>query len=100
MDNLNTHKEKSLINFYGEEKGREMWARFEVHYTPKNGSWLNQAEIAIGMYSPQSLSNARINNIEMLRKKTKAWNRIANRKNVTINWKFTKKDTQEKFNLN
>ena len=68
MDNLNTHKEKSLINFYGEEKGREMWARFEVHYTPKHGSWLNQAEIAIGMYSRQSLGNARINDIEMLRR--------------------------------
>ena len=100
MDNLDTHKEKSLINFYGEEKGRAIWERLEVHYTPKHGSWLSQTEIAIGMYSRQSLGSARISDIETLRKNTKTWNRIANRKNVTINWKFTKKDAQEKFNLN
>ena len=48
----------------------------------------------------KALVNARISDIETLRKKTKAWNRIANRKNVTINWKLTKKDAQEKLNLN
>ena len=53
MDNLNTHKEKPLIGFYGEEKRRAIWARFEVHHTPKHGNWLNQTEIAIGLYSRQ-----------------------------------------------
>jgi hypothetical protein len=46
MDNLSTHKEKHLIEFYGESIGKDLWNRFEVHYTPKHGSWLNQAEIA------------------------------------------------------
>lgn len=80
MDNLDTHKENSLMKSYGEEKGRAIWARLEVRYPPKHKSWLNQAEIAIGMYPHQSLGNARICDIETLRKKTKVWNRMANRK--------------------
>ena len=97
MDNLNTHKEKSLINFYGEEKGSEIWNRFEVHYSPKHGSWLNQAEIAINIYSRQCLGKSRIPDIELLRKKTKFWNRVVNQKAVTISWGFTRKKAREKF---
>jgi transposase len=97
MDNLNTHKEKSLIDFYGEEKGAEIWNRFDVHYTPNHGSWLNQAEIAINMYSRQCLGKSRIPDIELLRKKTKFWNRVVNQNAVTINWTFTRKRAREKF---
>ena len=84
MRNLNTHCEKSLVRFYREEEGKRIWSRFDVHYTPKHGSWLNQAEIAIGMYSRQCLGKARIPDIETLRKKTAAWNKVANRKKVRI----------------
>jgi transposase len=97
MDNLNTHKEKSLIDFYGEEEGARIWNRFDVHYTPKHGSWLNQAEIAINMYSRQCLGKSRIPDIELLRKKTAAWNRVANVKKVQIRWEFTRKKAREKF---
>jgi len=45
MDNLNTHRKKSLTDFYGEEKGTEIWNRFEIHFTQKHASWLDQAEI-------------------------------------------------------
>ena len=98
MDNLNTHKEKSLKDFYGEEEGKRIWSRFEVHYTPKHGSWLNQAEIAINMYSRQCLGKTRVPDIDTLRKRTNAWNKITNRRKVTINWKFTRTDAREKFN--
>ena len=97
MDNLNTHKEKSLIDFYGDEEGRRIWNRFEVHHTPKHASWLNQAEIAIGMYSRQCLGNRRIGDIVDLRKKTNAWVKAINSKNITIEWKFTKTKAKEKF---
>lgn len=97
MDNLNTHCEKSLIKFYGEEEGHRIWKHFEVHYTPKHGSWLNQAEIAINIYSRQCLGKSRIPDIDTLRKRTNAWNKIANRRNVTINWKFSRKKAREKF---
>ena len=41
MDNLNTHSETSLIQHFGEMKGRRLWKRFTIHYTPTPGSWLN-----------------------------------------------------------
>jgi len=97
MDNLNTHKEKSLSDFYGEEEGKRIWSRFDVHYTPKHGSWLNQAEIAINMYARQSLGKTRIPDIDSLRKRTAAWNKAANLKKVTIQWKFTREKAREKF---
>jgi transposase len=100
MDNLNTHRLKSLVDFYGEEEGSRIWNRFEVHFTPKHGSWLNQAEIAINLYARQCLGKARIPSIELLRKKTAAWNKITNRKKVPIKWKFTRKLAQEKFKYN
>jgi len=90
MDNLATHKEKHLIEFYGENEGKKLWNKFEVHYTPKHGSWLNQAEIAIGMYSRQCLGDGRIGTIENLRLQTNAWNARANKNKVKINWRFTK----------
>ncbi|MBF0316518.1 MAG: transposase [Oligoflexia bacterium] len=85
------------MKLYGEVEGERLWNRFDVHYTPKHGSWLNQAEIAIGMYSRQCLGGSRIGDVDNLRKKTKAWNKIINKKQVTIKWKFTKEKAKEKF---
>jgi hypothetical protein len=53
MDNLNIHRRKSLTDLLGDEVGSEIWNRFTVHYTPTHGSWLNQAEIEIGIFSRQ-----------------------------------------------
>ena len=97
MDNLSTHSKNSLIGLFGEEKGNKLWNRFEVHYTPKHASWLNQAEIAIGMYQRQCLGTARIPDFKMLVKRTAAWNRIINSKKTTINWTFFTEDAREKF---
>ena len=55
MDNLNTHHEKSLIDLFGPRAGRAVWRRLTVHYTPKHGSWLNQAEIELSLVSRQCL---------------------------------------------
>lgn len=49
MDNLNTHKEASLYEAFPPEKARALCDRFEIHYTPKHDSWLNMAEIEIGI---------------------------------------------------
>lgn len=97
MDNLNTHKIKSLVDYYGEEKANKVWNRFEVHYTPKHASWLNQAEIAIGMYSRQSLGDGRVGTIEDLKRNTKAWNKSVNKKETKIQWKFNREKAREKF---
>ena len=100
MDNYCTHTKKALVKYYGEEKGTSLWNRFEVHYTPKNASWLDQAEIAIGLYSKQCLGKSRIPDIETLREKTKAWSKAINKKRVKINWGFTVEKARNIFNYN
>jgi len=86
-----------LIESFGEKEGTKIWNKFDIYYTPTHASWLNQAEIAIGMYSRQCLGKTRIDNIKELSKKTKAWNRIINDKSLPIKWRFTKKDARDKF---
>jgi transposase len=100
MDNLSTHTAKSLTDFYGETEGNALWNKFEVHYTPKHASWLNQAEIAIGMYSRQCLGDGRIGTIENLKTQTKAWNLRTNKKKIKIHWRFTKKKARKSFLYN
>ena len=90
MDNLSTHKEKFLIELLGDTDGKRLWERFDVHYTPKHASWLNQAEIAIGMYSRQCLGDGRVGNPTSLKGKTKAWNKQINKKCTTIHWRFSR----------
>jgi hypothetical protein len=68
-----------------------------VHYTPTHGSWLNQAEIEIGIFSRQCLGKRRIPNLESLRQEAKAWNRRMNGDRVKITWKFDRKTARRKF---
>ena len=84
LDNLNIHRCKSLIDLYGAEFGSEIWCRFTVHYTPTHGSWLNQAEIEIGMFTWQCLGHRRIPDLKTLRRESRAWNRRVNRARTKI----------------
>jgi hypothetical protein len=97
MDNLNIHSRKSLIDVYGAEMGAEVWNHFTVHHTPIHGSWLNQAEIEIGILSRQCLGNRRIPDLQTLRREAKAWNRRMNHDRVKIAWKFDRKAARRKF---
>jgi hypothetical protein len=97
MDNLNIHHKKPLTVLYGAELGSEIWDRFTVHYTPTHGSWLNQAEIEIGIFSRQCLGTRRIPDLKTLRREVRAWNRRMNRDRVKINWKFDRKTARRKF---
>jgi len=97
MDNLNIHRRKSLTDLYGAEVGGEIWDRFTVHYTPTHGSWLNPAEIEIGLFSRQCLGTRRIPDLKTLRREARAWNRRMNRDRVKINWKFDRKAARRKF---
>jgi transposase len=97
MDNLNIHRRKSLTDLLGEEVGGEAWDRFTVHYTPTHGSWLNQAEIEIGLLSRQCLGSRRIPDLKTLRKEVTAWNRDVNHRRTRINWKFDRKAARRKF---
>ena len=75
----------------------EVWDRFTTHYTPTHGSWLNQAEIEIGIFSRQCLGSRRIPNLKTLRQEAKAWNRRMNRDGIQINWEFDRIATRRKF---
>ena len=100
MDNLNIHRRKSLTDAFGKEIGSEIWDRFSVHYTPKHGSWLNQAEIEIGLFSRQCLGKRRIPDFQTLACETHAWNRRTNAAHTRIHWKFGRRDARRKFRYN
>ena len=91
MDNLSTHTRKALRERFGEKAGGWLWNRFTIHYTPKHGSWLNQAEMEVSLFSRQCLGKRRIGNIAALRQQARAWNRRVNHANATIQWKFTRR---------
>ena len=100
MDNLNIHSRKSLSDVFGEEMAKEVWDRFTVHHTPTHGSWLNQAEIEIGMFSRQCIGKRRLPNLRILRREARAWNRRMNRDRVKIKWNFDRKAARRKFGYN
>jgi len=97
MDNLNTHCRKTLVDRFGPQEGEVLWNRFTPHYTPKHGSWLNQAEIEISLFSRQCLGQRRIGDLPSLQRETRAWNRRMNRKRVRIGWTFDRKQARKKF---
>jgi hypothetical protein len=74
-----------------------LWDRFTVHYTPAHGSWLNQAEPEIGLFSKQCLGKRRLGKIRMLRAEARAWNRRTNRNRITINRTLDRKKARTKF---
>ena len=57
LDNLNTHRLKSLTDAYGDAEGRRLWRRFVIHHTPKHGSWLNPAEIEVSLWSRECMGH-------------------------------------------
>jgi hypothetical protein len=97
VDNLNIHCRKSLVTQFGEEKAAALWKRFRMHYTPKHGSWLHQAEIEIGLFSRQCLGSRRICDLATLRAEARAWNQRINRQRLMIRWRFTRQDAQAVF---
>ena len=97
MDNLSSHSRKAVVERFGEKAGSWLWERFTVHYTPKHGSWLNQAEIEISLFSRQCLGQRRIPSFGALRREARAWNRSMNRDRITIDWQFTRRKARRKF---
>ena len=100
LDNLNTHCLKSLTDHYGDVAGSHLWGRFTVHYTPKHGSWLNQAEIEIGLFARQCLGSRRLPSLALLEAEARAWNRQINDAQTKIHWRFTRKDARRHFGYN
>ena len=72
------------------EEALRLSNRFEFHYTPKHGSWLNMAEIELGVLSRQCL-NRRVPDKATLEREVKAWQNDRNEKVVKVNWRFTQR---------
>ena len=81
MDNLNTHHPSSLYEAFEPGEARRIAERLEIHYTPKHGSWLNMAEIELGVLARQCLDR-RIPSQEILRGETWAWQSQRNRDGI------------------
>jgi len=96
MDNLNTHKLASLYEAFEPEQARRLAERFEVHHTPKHGSWLNVAEIELSVLSRQCLDR-RIESTDELWKELEAWEVERNDRQVGVNWRFTTADARIKL---
>lgn len=96
MDNLNTHKLASLYEAFPPERARRLAERFEVHYTPKHGSWLNVAEIELSVLSRQCLDQ-RIETVEALVDLLDPWQTARNDRAVGVNWRFTTADARIKL---
>ena len=96
MDNLNTHKLSILYEFFSPEEARRLVQRFEVHYTPVHGSWLNIAEIEISAMSKQC-TKRRLPDIETLVKEVTAWIIERNKDKTPVNWRFTNKEARIKL---
>ena len=96
LDNLNTHFRKCFDDVLGTRAAAKLLRRVEFHYTPKHASWLNMAEIEIGILSRQCL-NRRIANRQLLRSEVDAWQHARNALARTIEWKFTRQDADQKL---
>ena len=96
MDNLNTHHPSSLYEAFEPAEARRIAERLEIHYTPKHGSWLDMAEIEIGVMSRQCLDR-RIPDQSALRREVGAWQQQRNRDAIRVDWRFTTSDARVKL---
>jgi len=95
-DNLNTHTITSLYKTFPAEKAHKIARKLDIHHTPKHGSWLNIAEIAISILSKKCI-NKRIPTIEKLNNEIAAWEKYSNAKPKQINWQFKTSDARIKL---
>jgi len=96
MDNLNTHSPASFYETFEPQEAQRLIERFEFHYTPKHGSWLNMAEIELGVLIRQCLSR-RIPDKPTLEHEVRAWQTDRNAKVVKVDWRFTTADARIKL---
>lgn len=96
MDNLNTHSIASLYVTYAPDEARRLAERFEIHYTPKHGSWLNVAEIELSVLKRQCLDR-RIADKEKMIEDITSWIAERNAEQHKVNWQFTSSEARIKL---
>ncbi len=96
LDNLNTHFRKCFDDVLGIRAAKKLLHRVRFHYTPKHASWLNMAEIEIGILSRQCLDR-RTGTRELLQSEVDAWQQARNAEQRTIEWNFTRQEADRKL---
>jgi hypothetical protein len=96
QDNLSTHKPASLYEAFPPAEARRLVERFEWHYTPKHGSWLNMAETELSVLSSQCLDR-RIADKDTLASEIAAWEAARNKNHAKADWQFTTTDARVKL---
>ena len=96
LDNLNTHFAKVFVDVLGQKRAEKLLKRIVFHYTPTHASWLNMAEIEIGILDKQCLKG-RIATEEKLVNEVKSWQKRRNQQRKTIDWTFTRQDADKKL---
>lgn len=95
-DNLDTHETASLYKAFKPDEARRLAERFEWHYTPKHGSWLDMAEIEIGVMSRQALAKP-LPDMESFKEQVRIWTVKQNSECKKINWQFRTTDARMKL---
>ena len=96
LDNLNTHTGASLYEAFAPTEARRLLERLEFHYTPKHGSWLNMAEIEIGVMNGQCLDR-RLDDRQIVCDEVAAWEQRRNDEEAKVHWTFTVSDARVKL---
>jgi hypothetical protein len=96
MDNLSTHTASAVYQTFPAHEARRILRRLEFHYTPRHASWLNMAEIEIGVMRKQCLDQ-RIDNRNLLETEVDAWQRRRTESGAQIRWKFSTENAREKM---
>jgi hypothetical protein len=96
QDNLNIHSKASLYQAFPAAEARRLVERFEWHYTPKHGSWLDLAESELGVLSAQCLDR-RIPDKQTLIDEIAAWQHDRNANHATADWQFTTQSARVKL---
>lgn len=96
LDNLNTHTPAAFYETFEPKEARRLTERFEFHFTPKHGSWLNMAEIELSVLTRQCLDR-RIPDKDTLTQEVTAWQKQRNDEVVKVQWQFTTADARIKL---
>ena len=95
LDNLNTHFRTSFEEVLG-PAAVPLLERLEFHYTPKHASWLNMAEVEIGIMERQC-TGRRLNSEGLLASEVAVWQQRRNENKWGIEWTFTRQDADRKL---
>ena len=94
-DNLNTHTKGAFYKAFDPEIARGLAAKFEFHYTPKHGSWLNIAELEFAVLG-KTVFKKRIQDKEQLQRELDAICAKRNAERMPVQWMFTTEKARKK----